>query len=106
MGVLFLAEAGLVVNNVKIPFVGLDAGFYLGALILPLAGLLGLLGTGLLALNNREVIGAKLSEIDFPDLPDLPALPELPKVDLPKVDLSKIELPTIGGNKGKGTRPV
>jgi len=94
--VLFLAEAGLVVQHVKIPFVGLDAGLYLGALLVPLAGLLGLLGTGLLALNNREILGEKLSGIDFPDLP---ALPELPKVDLPKVDLPKFELPTIGGNK-------
>lgn len=44
---LIAADAGLVVNNVEIPFLGLSAGVVLGLLLVPLAGVLGVAGTAL-----------------------------------------------------------
>ena len=44
---LLAAEAGLVVNQVEIPFVGLPADVVLGLLIVPLAVILGGAGTAL-----------------------------------------------------------
>jgi hypothetical protein len=45
-------DAFLLVNNVNIPFVGLSAGFYLGLLLIPLAGVSGIVGTTLAGLNK------------------------------------------------------
>jgi len=47
-------EALLVIEKVKIPFVGLDAGFYLGLLLVPLAALLAAVGAFFLTLPNDE----------------------------------------------------
>jgi len=49
---LAAAEGGLIVNNVKVPFVGLDAGFYLGLLLVPLAVLLAGVGNTLAGLKK------------------------------------------------------
>jgi len=53
----FLAatEAFLVTNNVEIPFVGLSAGFYLGALLVPLSGVM-LAGGTLLAVQSQKKV--------------------------------------------------
>ena len=45
-------DAFLLVNHVDIPFVGLSAGFYLGLLLIPLAGVSGVVGTTLAGLKK------------------------------------------------------
>lgn len=45
-------DALLITNNVEIPFVGLSAGFYLGLLLVPLAGILGVVGVALAGLKK------------------------------------------------------
>jgi len=46
------ADFALVANNVEIPFVGLSAGFYLGLLLVPLAGVLAAVGVALASLKK------------------------------------------------------
>ena len=46
------ADYALVANNVEIPFVGLSAGFYLGLLLVPLAGVLAVVGVALASLKK------------------------------------------------------
>jgi hypothetical protein len=50
--VLAGADYALVANNVQIPFVGLSAGFYLGLLLVPLAGVLAAVGAALASLKK------------------------------------------------------
>lgn len=52
--VFALLEYELIANQVKIPFVGLDASFYLGLLFVPLAAVLAGLGIGLTLLNANS----------------------------------------------------
>jgi len=47
-------ELFFVTQHVTIPFVGLDAGFYIGALLIPLTALLGGLGAGLVYTNQTK----------------------------------------------------
>lgn len=47
-------EVLLLVNDVKIPFVGLEAGVYIGALLVPVTALIGGLGVGLAIANGKK----------------------------------------------------
>ena len=46
------ADAFLLVNDVEIPFVGLSAGVFLGALLIPLAAVLAVVGSALGSLKK------------------------------------------------------
>ena len=46
-------DAALFATNAEIPFVGLSAGFYLGLLLVPLAGATGVAGFALASLNKN-----------------------------------------------------